>query len=346
MTIQPLTIIVGAAPLTISTTTLLAGTLGAPYSASLSVNGGSPPYTWFLASGSLPNGLTLSGSGVVSGTPNVAGAFTFTVRVTDAASTAAIKTLGLEISYPTGFSGPPSIAPGGIVSAGGMQSGLRSGSWATIFGSNLSATTRDWATSDFSGNAFPTILDSVSVSVTGKQAFIRSIAPGQINFQVPDGIGLGQVPVLVTNPAGTSSAGSATIAIYAPAFFIGASVNSRNYVAATEALPQGTAYIGPAAISGLRPAVPGEILTLWATGFGPTRPDVPAGTVFTAAAPLADSVQILIDDVVVLPEFGGLTGAGLYQFNIVVPNVPAGDHRLKATIASTSTPDGIWLATQ
>ena len=76
------------------------------------------------------------------------------------------------------------------------------------------------------------------------------------------------------------------MADYAPAFFIGASANMRNYVAATEALlPQGNEYIGPASISGLRPAAPGDILTLWATGFGPTQPDVPAGLLFTAVAP-------------------------------------------------------------
>jgi uncharacterized protein (TIGR03437 family) len=175
---------------------------------------------------------------------------------------------------------------------------------------------------------------------------IRTIAANQINLQVPDRISAGQADVTVKNAAGISSVASATIANYAPAFFVGANANSRNYVAATEALPQRTAYIGPAAVSGLRPAAAGEILTLWSTGFGPTSPDAAAGLDFNSSAPLTDTVQVFIDDVPITPQLAGLTGAGLYQFNIVVPNISAGDHRWKATIAGTSTPDGLWLATQ
>jgi hypothetical protein len=63
------------------------------YSATLQVTGGTPPYTWSLASGSsLPAGLSLSygglsSAGVISGTPATPGTSTFTVKVTDAAPT-------------------------------------------------------------------------------------------------------------------------------------------------------------------------------------------------------------------------------------------------------------------
>lgn len=53
------------------------------YSFFLSSSGGSTSKTWSLASGSLPNGLTLSGTGKISGTATVNGNFTFTVRITD-----------------------------------------------------------------------------------------------------------------------------------------------------------------------------------------------------------------------------------------------------------------------
>ncbi len=349
-TTQNLTLLVGTIP-DIATRSLPSGTLGVAYSAALTASGGTSPYAkWSVVNGTLPPGLALDpNSGTISGMPTTTtgSPFSFGIQVSDANSlTSAIQSFSLAVNFPTGYTAAPAILLNGIVSAAGLQPSLRSGSWATIFGSSLSATTRDWAASDFSGNGFPTSLDGVSVSVAGKPGFIRSIAPSQINFQVPDGLGTGQANVTVKNAAGTSSAGSATTANYAPAFFIGASANSRNYVAATEMLPQGTVYIGPAGTSGLRPAAPGDILTLWATGFGPTQPDVPAGMVFNSSASLTDSVQILIDDVPVTPQFAGLSGAGLYQFNIVVPEIPAGDHRLKATIAGTSTPDGIWLTTQ
>jgi len=54
--------------------------------ATLTASGGAGPgtYSWALAptSAALPAGLTLSAAGVLSGTPTVAGPFTFTVRVT------------------------------------------------------------------------------------------------------------------------------------------------------------------------------------------------------------------------------------------------------------------------
>ena len=62
------------------------GTEGVAYSATLSAVGGNPPYTWAPMSGQLPAGITLAPSGVISGTPTVAGSSTFTVQVTDSSS--------------------------------------------------------------------------------------------------------------------------------------------------------------------------------------------------------------------------------------------------------------------
>ena len=241
----------------------------------------------------------------------------------------------------------PSINNAGVVSAGGSQNQIRSGSWAAIYGSKLSTTAaRGWNSADFNGNAFPTSLDGVSVSVGGQAAFVQFISPTQIDFQCPDGIGTGLVPVTVTNRLGTSNTVMATIGTYAPAFFIGTATASRNYLAATEAPSGGTVYIGPPNTTGVRPAKAGENLTLWGTGFGPTTPNIPAGSLFGGAAPLNDPVQILIDGVSVTPQFAGISAAGLYQINIVVPNLSPGDHQLTATIGGVTTASGIWLSTQ
>src|SRR5262249_12498648 len=65
---------VAAGPLTITTTALPGGVVGAAYSATLAASGGTPPYTWAIASGALPAGLTLApSSGVISGTPTASG---------------------------------------------------------------------------------------------------------------------------------------------------------------------------------------------------------------------------------------------------------------------------------
>lgn len=62
----------------VTTTSLPDGKVGSPYSATLTATGGTPPYTWTLESGiegSLPPGLVLSTSGVISGTPTEPGLF-------------------------------------------------------------------------------------------------------------------------------------------------------------------------------------------------------------------------------------------------------------------------------
>jgi hypothetical protein len=68
----------------VTTTTLPQGTVNASYSQTVAASGGKAPYSWTVASGSLPNGLTMSAGGVISGTPTATGTANFSVRVTDA----------------------------------------------------------------------------------------------------------------------------------------------------------------------------------------------------------------------------------------------------------------------
>ena len=76
---------VQSALLAIGTTSLPNGAVDVAYTATLAASGGTLPYIWSVASGSLPPGLTLSpGNGVIAGTPTAAGTFTFTVQVRDA----------------------------------------------------------------------------------------------------------------------------------------------------------------------------------------------------------------------------------------------------------------------
>jgi hypothetical protein len=67
----------------ITTTTLPSASTGTAYSQNLAATGGDGDLAWNLASGSLPAGLTLSSSGVISGTPTATGTANFTVRVID-----------------------------------------------------------------------------------------------------------------------------------------------------------------------------------------------------------------------------------------------------------------------
>ncbi len=88
----PFTLVIAAAPapppvcpaIALSPTILPNGTMGVPYSATISGSGGTAPYTFGVTSGALPAGLTLTSAGVLSGTMTSAGTSTFTIRGTDA----------------------------------------------------------------------------------------------------------------------------------------------------------------------------------------------------------------------------------------------------------------------
>jgi hypothetical protein len=88
----------------VTTTSLTAATGGRPYSATLAATGGVTPYSWSVPSGSLPPGLSLdSATGVISGTPDVAGTYSFKVTVADSenpALTATSQMLSISVSGP------------------------------------------------------------------------------------------------------------------------------------------------------------------------------------------------------------------------------------------------------
>jgi hypothetical protein len=94
---QALTLTVLAA-LGITTTTLPAATSGVMYSQALMATGGATPYSWTVASGVLPDGLSLSSGGVLSGTPTTAGDYSFAVQVADPGSRTATQPLSVMVA--------------------------------------------------------------------------------------------------------------------------------------------------------------------------------------------------------------------------------------------------------
>ncbi|GFO66181.1 putative Ig domain-containing protein [Geomonas paludis] len=95
--------------LAVDTISLPFGTSGTAYNRSLSASGGMPGYTWSVASGSLPDGLTLDPStGAISGVPDTTGSYAFTVRVADSAGASA--TASFTINVTTCATAPVSLA--------------------------------------------------------------------------------------------------------------------------------------------------------------------------------------------------------------------------------------------
>ncbi|MES2660864.1 MAG: putative Ig domain-containing protein [Verrucomicrobiota bacterium] len=81
-----------------STSPLTGGTVGTPLSRTLTATGGTSPYVWSVASGIIPDGLTLTSGGVLEGTPTAPDSFTFTALVTDSASATASKSFTVTIT--------------------------------------------------------------------------------------------------------------------------------------------------------------------------------------------------------------------------------------------------------
>jgi large repetitive protein len=90
-------------PLQITTTTLAAGTVGVSYSRDLTAQGGAPPYSFFIADGQLPPGLSFGSvapdaDNVLTGTPTKAGTFSFTLQVLDSQDNMATGTVTVTIN--------------------------------------------------------------------------------------------------------------------------------------------------------------------------------------------------------------------------------------------------------
>lgn len=256
------------------------------------------------------------------------------------------------------LSGTPTIGPAtGVTDAASYRGVISSKQLISIFGSGFaapgfqgySATKLDL---DQNGD-WPTDLACIAVEVGGVRVPLYYVSQTQINAQAPviSTSGIISVTVILNPDANqiTSKVYSASSSVLAPSLFTFNGQGTGNAAAldATKGSqsPNGIAYLADTSVipSGVS-AAPGDVISIYGTGFGETSPSYAPG-VFAdpnAGLPkLTNPISVTIGGVTVPDSsitYAGLAfdAPGLYQVNVKVPNVPDGDQLIFVRIGGAN----------
>jgi uncharacterized protein with beta-barrel porin domain len=242
------TLLVDAPTITIAPPALPAGTAGVAYSQALSASGGVGPHGFSLVGGALPAGLSFSSAGVLSGTPTVAGDFSFTVRATDANGFTGDQAYTLSLAAPTIVVAPPTL-PGAIAGTAYSQALDASGGVGpygySLVGGALPAGLSFSSAGVLSGT--PTVAGDFGFTVRATDAN---------GFSADQAYTLGiAAPAIAVTPA-TLAPGIAGTA-YSQALDASGGVAPYGYSLASGALPAGLSLSAAGALSGT-PTVAGD----------------------------------------------------------------------------------------
>jgi uncharacterized protein (TIGR03437 family) len=226
--------------------------------------------------------------------------------------------------------GVPSIS--GVTESAGFGQTISPGTLFTIFGQNFSN-----ATTGAPRLPLPAGLGGAAVSVNGIPAPLLWVSPAQINAQAPIEIKAGSANVQVQTVGGTAiSLQPALVTDAAPGIFS---------LSGTGIGPGVIAHADFSIVSKASPAKPGEVVILYATGLGKTNPAIAAGKAGNGEPTvLTPTVSIGGQPASVLFSGSAPGFAGLYQLNVQVPNVPAGDQPVLLTIGEKTSQKGCTLA--
>lgn len=236
-----------------------------------------------------------------------------------------------------------------VVSGASFQPGAGMNSFITIYGAGFAATPaerRQARAGDIRDGKFPTQLGCIAVEIGGRRAPITYLQGDQINAQAPALTAQGPVEVrVIANPGWPnelrSDAATVQFAEYFPALF----TFDGTRVAATHA---GGALLGdPARLPGATPAQPGEVITIYGTGFGATQPFFQPGEIVTEQARIRDRFSVTIGGVTLAESditYAGLSPgsiSALYQLNVRVPaSAPDGDVPVVVTVGGRQSQSG------
>jgi uncharacterized protein (TIGR03437 family) len=156
-----------------------------------------------------------------------------------------------------------------------------------------------------------------------------------MNVIVP-AIPAGKPMLKLSTPAGDSQPASVDVAELCPALFM---FPDQRYVVGV--YPDGAVARTPS-ING-RPLRPGDIISIFGTGFGPTTPAYPEGELLPVPLATTNPVTAQIGGVLADVLYSGLISPGLFQINLRVPVVPVGEQPIHVEIRGIRSPDKVSL---
>jgi uncharacterized protein (TIGR03437 family) len=240
----------------------------------------------------------------------------------------------------------PVVPPASVVNNASFAVGTNSlapGTIAAIFGSNLDDGTNNAFSSFGSNGELLTTLGGASVTFNGIAAPMFSAFPGQLNVQIPEGLGTaGSATVVVTVGGQSSTPQTVPLGSFSPGIF---STNQKGTGQGAIQIANTSTYAAPSgSISGsaTQAVKPGEFITIYCTGLGAvTNPPVPGKP--ASNNPLSHTVttpKVTIGGENASVSFAGLSPGyvGLYQVNAQIPADASGGSAITVQLSLSGVP--------
>jgi uncharacterized protein (TIGR03437 family) len=212
---------------------------------------------------------------------------------------------------------------------------------ATLYGTNLAFDVRVVASSDIVRGVMPTSLAGVGVWVNSIPCSLFYVSPTQINFLLPYQLTAGTVSLVLARDSQAGPTVSIQLNATSPGLFLW---NGNNAVAG---------HLNGVALSDASPAVPGEIVVIYAEGLGRTSPDTASGQLATSAFQIyyLSQLQVLLNGIPCPPGnvlYAGLAPgfAGLYQINLRLPDDIAANPQIQVSVGPQTSAAFIQLPVQ